>query len=364
MLKSLSKEIKNQKIDFILFTGDFGAHDVWEINQDDVTKITQKSVDIITNEIGEGIPIYPSLGNHEKAPPDIFFGSETILLHGLSKVFKKYLTQEAYDDFSQYGYYTMLYKNTNLRLVSLNCILCNSMNFNLIGDSFQVSKMFNWLEKVLNSAEKKGEKIYLLDHIPLYTSQHTYDCAIRLKVLLERYQHIISGYFSGHTHMDELTLVEEYHNDKKYSVINYICPSLTTYSDFWPSYRVYNADLKTKFVKDYTQWRLNLDETNKNDKPLWYISYKASQFYNVSDMNDYDIISKANIDYKYVKKTYADTPDNELMYNDQRVINRVKCEFNSNNYKELLKCKNVDLGGEYYLHYVLNMLFKKWPKIE
>ena len=364
VLKSLSKEIKNQKIDFILFTGDFGAHDVWEINQDDVTKITQKSVDIITNEIGEGIPIYPSLGNHEKAPPDVFFGSETILLHGLSKVFKKYLTQEAYDDFSQYGYYTMLYKNTNLRLVSLNCILCNSMNFNLIGDSFQVSKMFNWLEKVLNSAEKKGEKIYLLDHIPLYTSQHTYDCAIRLKILLERYQHIISGYFSGHTHMDELTLVEEYHNDKKYSVINYICPSLTTYSDFWPSYRVYNADLKTKFVKDYTQWRLNLDETNKNDKPLWYISYKASQFYNVSDMNDYDIISKANIDYKYVKKTYADTPDNELMYNDQRVINRVKCEFNSNNYKELLKCKNVDLGGEYYLHYVLNMLFKKWPKIE
>lgn len=112
-----------------------------------------------------------------KRPPRCFFSSETILLHSLSKVFKKYLTPEAYDDFSQYGYYTMLYKNTNLRLISLNCILCNSINFNLIGDSFQISKMFNWLEKVLNSAEKKGEKIYLLDHIPMYTSQQTYEFA-------------------------------------------------------------------------------------------------------------------------------------------------------------------------------------------
>lgn len=99
--------------------------------------------------------------------------------------------------------------------------------------------------------------------------------------------------------MDELTLVKVYYNDKKYSVIIYICPSLTTYSEFWPSYRVCHANSKTKLVKDYTQWRLNLNETNKKDKPIWYISYKASQLYNLSD----------------------------------------KCEFNSNNYKELLKWK-------------------------
>ena len=87
VLKSLAKKIKSQKIDFILFTGDFGAHDVWEINQDDIIRITQISVDLIVNEIGEQIPIFPAIGNHEKAPPDIFMGSETILLHGLSKIF-------------------------------------------------------------------------------------------------------------------------------------------------------------------------------------------------------------------------------------------------------------------------------------
>ena len=362
VLKSLAKEIKTQKIDFILFTGDFGAHDVWEIDQDDIIRTTQISVDLIVNEIGDKIPIFPAIGNHEKAPPDVFMGSETILLHGLSNIFKKYLTQEAYDDFSQYGYYTMLYKDTNLRLVSLNCVLCNSMNFHLISDSIHVSKMFKWFENVLNEAEKKGEKIYLLDHIPMYSSQHSYECTMRLKILLERYQHIISGYFSGHTHRDELTLIKEYQNPNKYSVINYICPSLTTYPDLWPSYRVYHADSFTKEVKDYTQWRLNLDETNQKDKPIWYISYKASQFYNVSKMDEFDIIAKANINEKYAKMVFADNPENENEYKNPKVIEKIKCEFNNDNYKDLLKCKNVDLGEEYYLHYVLNVLFKKWPK--
>jgi len=363
VLKSLAKEIKSKNIDFILFTGDFSAHDVWEINQDDIIRITQISVDTIVEEIGSDIPIYPAIGNHEKAPPDVFFGSETVLLHGLSKIFKNYLTQEAYDDFSQYGYFSMLHKNTNLRMVSLNCVLCNSMNFNLIGDSLQVTKMFKWLENVLEKAEKNNERIYLLDHISMFSSQHSYDCTIRLKILLERYKNIISGYFSGHSHRDELTLVKEYQNPKKYSVINYICPSLTTYPEYWPSYRIYQADSETKFVTDYIQWRLNLDETNKNNKPLWYISYQASKFYNVTKMDDFDKISKANIDENYAKINLADNPGNEEKYKSQKYIEKLKCEFRSDNYKDLVKCKNVDLGPEYYLHYVLNVLFKNWPKI-
>ena len=63
---------------------------------------------------------------------------------------------------------------------------------------------------------------------------------------------------------------------------------------------------------DYIQWRLNLDETNKKDKPVWYISYKASKFFNVSKMLDYDKISKANIDENFAKITLNDNPENEI----------------------------------------------------
>lgn len=363
VVKAFAKEAKKTKNEFILFTGDNSAHNVWEINQDEIIEATRISVELMVKELGEDIPIYPAIGNHEKAPPDVFLGSETVLLHGLSKIFRKYLTKEAYDSFSQFGYYTQLHKNTNLRIISLNCMVCNSMNFNLIGESYQPARMFRWLENVLNEAEKNNERVYLLDHIPMYVSQHTYDCTFRLKILIERYKDIISGYISGHTHRDEISLVKEYSNPKKYSLINYICPGLTTYTEYWPSYRIYSADTETKFINDFIQMRLNLDETNKNDKPLWFIAYQATKYYNVTKMDDYKTIAKANVDEIFVKHFLTDNPENKDQYTNPKRIEKSKCKFSNDNYIDISKCKNVELGPEFYLHYVLNILFAHWPKL-
>ena len=362
-LKAFSIEAKKLKPDFILFTGDFSAHNVWEVSQDEIIEATQVSVDEMVKEVGENIPIYPAIGNHEKAPPDIFFGTETVLLHGLGKIFRKYLTKEAYDTFSQFGYFSMLHKNTNLRIVSLNCLICDTMNFHLIGDSFQVARMFKWLENVLNEAEKNNEKVYLLDHIPLRGSQHTYDCTMRLKILIERYQNIISGLISAHTHRDEINLIREYTNPNQYSIINYIGPGLSTYTKCWPSYRIYYADTETKFINDFIQMRLDLDETNKNNKPIWFVSYQGTKYYNVTKMDDYETISNANIDETFAKHFLTDNPGNQHEYTNPKVIDEVRCYFQNDNYKDMAKCKNADKGGVYYLHYVLNMLLAYWPKI-
>ncbi len=362
-LKAFSIEAKKLKPDFILFTGDFSAHNVWEVSQDEIIEATQVSVDEMVKEVGENIPIYPAIGNHEKAPPDIFFGTETVLLHGLGKIFRKYLTKEAYDTFSQFGYFSMLHKNTNLRIVSLNCLICDTMNFHLIGDSFQVARMFKWLENVLNEAEKNNEKVYLLDHIPLRGSQHTYDCTMRLKILIERYQNIISGLISAHTHRDEINLIREYSNPNQYSIINYIGPGLSTYTKCWPSYRIYYADTETKFINDFIQMRLDLDETNKNNKPIWFVSYQGTKYYNVTKMDDYETISNANIDETFAKHFLTDNPGNQHEYTNPKVIDEVRCYFQNDNYKDMAKCKNADKGGVYYLHYVLNMLLAYWPKI-
>ena len=363
VVKAFAKEAKKIKHDFILFTGDYSAHNIWEVTQEEIIEATQISVNEMAKEIGEEIPIYPAIGNHEKPPPDVFLGSETILLHGLAKIFRKYLTEEAYDTFSQFGYYTMIHKNTNLRIISLNCVICDSMNFHLISDSMQVSKMFKWLENVLNEAEKNDERVYLLDHIPMYCSQHTFDCTFRLKILLDRYQNIISGYLSGHTHTDEINLIKEYYNPNKYLIINYICPGLTTYPSHWPSFRIYYADYHTKFINDFVQMRLNLDETNEKDKPIWYVAYQASKYYNVSKMDDYEAISKANIDEDFVKHFLTDNPENKIHYTNPKFVETIKCFFLNDNYKDIAKCKNVELDGEFYLHYFLNILFAYWPKI-
>ncbi|CAF4474473.1 unnamed protein product, partial [Rotaria magnacalcarata] len=69
MLKYL---VQNEKqIDFIYFTGDIAPHDVWQQTQDkDLNEIfftTQLLTETFPNK-----KIYPCVGNHESAPPDLF----------------------------------------------------------------------------------------------------------------------------------------------------------------------------------------------------------------------------------------------------------------------------------------------------
>ena len=193
VVDAFSVKAKELEPDFILFTGDNIAHNVWEDTQEEVVYNTRIIIDSIERNFGKDTPIYPAIGNHEKAPVDEYYGPESVLLNGLAEIFKPYLSDEAYVTFKNYGYYSMLHKDTNLRIISLNCLVCDTMNFNLIFDASQAKNMFDWFENELKKAEKNNEIVYLLDHIPLVNHQHTLQCTYRLKILLDRYQHIVRG---------------------------------------------------------------------------------------------------------------------------------------------------------------------------
>ena len=196
-VKAFASKAKELNPDYIMFTGDNIAHSVWLVTQEEVIKATRMQIEAIQEKFGMDTPIYPAIGNHERAPVDEFHGEESELLYGLADIFKPYLTKEAYETFRKFGYYSMIVKD-NLRIVSINCLLCDSMNFYLLYDYKQTKAMFTWLEKVLSDAEKNGEIVHIMNHIPMQSTQHTIQCAWRLKILMDRYQNIIRGYFSGH----------------------------------------------------------------------------------------------------------------------------------------------------------------------
>ena len=346
-----------------MFTGDNVAHNIWDVTQEEVVNNTKIIIDIIKKNIGNDIPIYPCLGNHEKAPVDEFYGSESVLLNGLGDIFKEYLSKDAEESFRKYGYYTMLHKDTKLRIVSLNCIICDSFNFNLIFDSNAPKKMFDWLENVLSQAEKNNEIVHIMDHIPIGHDQHTTQCAWRLKILLERYQNIIRGYFSGHSHSEYMTIVKEYTNQSKPNIIDYITSGLTTYSSYNPSFRIFEIDSIDYYVEDFIQYRMNLTESNKLRKPIWFISYIATDFFNVKTMADVESINKYEIGPQYVIKKYTDIDDAEKKSKDWGAINSCKCTFNCDTIEEQNKCQNMKAGfNERYLHYVLDYLMGNWKE--
>ena len=174
--------------------------------------------------------MYPSLGNHEKFPADEYnpFKSESEFLTQYADLWKDWLGEDAYKTFKQFGGYSKKHNDTNLRIVSLNCMLCDVVNFNLMKDPTDPQSQIDWLERVLHKAEEDGEVVYLISHIPPGDSSFLSECARRVMVLLDRYSYIIRGQFYGHTHYDEIKVTTGYYDKEKVTGVSFIAPSLTT----------------------------------------------------------------------------------------------------------------------------------------
>ena len=362
-VRAFAAKAKELNPDYIMFTGDNIAHSVWLVTQEEVIKATRMQIEAIQEEFGLDTPIYPAIGNHEKAPVDEFHGNETELLQGLADIFRPYLDDQAYESFRKYGYYTLLVKK-NLRIISINCLLCDSFNFFLLYDSSQVRQMFKWLENVLDQAEKNGEIVHIMDHIPMTSSQHTVQCSSRLKILIDRYQNIIRGYFSGHSHSEYLNIVHEYYTPENPTQVNYICSGLTTYSEYQPSFRMYLIDKNELYVQDFIQYRMNLTESNEKRTPIWFIPYYATELFGVDSMNDVENVAKYNITAEYIQHKYTDVPGSEERGKNPTTIFNAQCHFDNDNDEAIRNCtgNGYDIFSESYLYHILNKLHSKWLK--
>ena len=360
-VRAFAAKAKELNPDYIMFTGDNIAHSVWLVTQEEVIKATKMQIEAIQEQFGMDTPIYPAIGNHEKAPVDEFHGEEKELLEGLADIFKPYLSDEAYETFRKYGYYSMLVKD-NLRIISINCLLCDSMNFNLLYDFTQTKAMFTWLEKVLSEAEKNGEVVHIMNHIPMESTQHTIQCSWRLKILLDRYQNIVKGLFSGHSHSEYLSMIHEYYNETVPTHVNYICSGLTTYSEYQPSFRIYLVDKKELYVQDFIQYRMNLIESNEKREPVWFNPYNATELFNVTSLNDIENMAKYKISPEYIQHKYTDVPGSEERGKDEGTRYNAQCAYDNDNMEDVFNCTGYSIFSESYLYYIFNKISVKWTK--
>ena len=68
-------------------------------------------------------------------------------------------------DMRQGGYFHTLIR-PGLRLVSINTNFCNNLNFWLLLNFDDPSEHLHWLYAVLLKAERRGEAVYIIGHIP------------------------------------------------------------------------------------------------------------------------------------------------------------------------------------------------------
>ena len=364
LLESFMDKAYELKPDFIIWTGDNSPHNSKNASQNDNYEASIIVKNMLDKKFKNEIPIYPALGNHEKYPSDLYIGDEAELLENYGQIFKDYFYEDqAFETFRKYGYYTEKYKDTNLRIVVLNCLICDTWNFYIIGGRHEAAKKeFIWLEEVLRQAEKNGEYVYLIDHFPINSNFQLTECAQRLRALLDRFDYIIRGFFSGHTHLDDISPVRTYFEPKPIININYIAPPLTTYPGRNPSFRQFILDSNTKNVIDYKQYRLNLTDANLKREANWYIVYNATQMFKVNDLTELDKIFKIDVDGDYIIQRYAEGKDEKKIVHNKKEINEAQCQIQTDTYHDFYVCAADTIFSKEYFFELLNDLSGEWVK--
>ena len=348
LFKSFVEDAFQRNVDLIIWTGDNPPHDSWEGTQDDAFEIAKNIKDEIDkkfNSDGKKTPVFYSLGNHEKYPNDDYKDNEEEVLSKLSEIFNDYLDDESKETFKQGGYYSKKFGDTNLRIIALNCLVCDTINFNLFNSTkLHAKNMFRWLEAELQKAENNGEYVYILNHFPLNGGFTLTECAKRFQALFDRYEYTVRGIFSGHTHNDDVQGVSEYFNNSKIIHLNFHSPQFTTYTYKIPSYRIYTIDKATMEVINYEQFRFDLEKSNKEEKPYWYSAYNASTFYEVDNMLDYNKILDCKKMDEYVINKHSGAKIGIENKDNPDYIRKANCTMHTNNFDDYFKCYSPKLS--------------------
>ncbi|KAG0042518.1 hypothetical protein BGZ83_000362 [Gryganskiella cystojenkinii] len=281
---------KVANVSFSILTGDVPPHDVWLQNKDTVVAIEEQAYS--TMKSGLTTKVYPTVGNHEAGPTNLFptstsGGDISWLYSSLADDWSRWLPADAVNSVKNYGAYTVS-PAPGFRIISMNNNFCYTMNFYLYGHSkdYDPNGELKWLVQQLQAAEDAGERVWIIGHVgPSQTDCIQNWSALYYQVVQRYSPHVIAEQFFGHTHYDEFAL---YYGPGAKSSQNaiataWIGPSVTPYTDLNPGYRVYKVDSKSWNVFDSQTYVADLSQAASWDasgsSPNWHLEYSARQAY-------------------------------------------------------------------------------------
>ncbi|KAG1158719.1 hypothetical protein G6F37_005542 [Rhizopus arrhizus] len=290
-------------IKFGILTGDIPPHEVWSTLPFGKTQLIQDVSyqllhDYFDSPFLVNSVLYPAIGNHEAAPTNNFplnhskipFGKDYLnlmwLYESLAHNWQGWLPPHSHSLIEKNSGSYSTRPMPGLKLISLNTNFCYVMNWWLYERpaSKDPNGILGWLVKELQDAEDRNERVWIIGHIAPGDSTCFHDYSNYYSQIIERYSHIISAQFFGHTHRDELTIF--YRNGKERTADNavsvgYIAPSITPFLNLNPGFRTYKVDTKTFEIVDSITYIADLDKaTDLDHEPNWHIEYSAREAYN------------------------------------------------------------------------------------
>ncbi|KAM4545588.1 sphingomyelin phosphodiesterase [Odontesthes bonariensis] len=299
--------------DWVYWTGDIPAHNVWsQTRSQQLSELTVISR-LIHKHLGPNVTVYPAVGNHESTPvnsfpPPFVHGNRSVawLYDAMAEEWAPWLPEQALKTLRYGGFYTLEIQ-PGLRVVSLNMNFCARENFWLMVNSTDPANQLQWLVRVLQASEDKGEKVHIIGHIPPGLCLGSWSW--NYYHIVNRYESTITGQFFGHTHFDEFQMFYDEKTMTRPLGVAFVAPSVTTYVNLNPGYRVYYVDGNyrgsSRLVLDHETYILNLTESNHSPEspsspekdPKWTLLYRATEAYGLPSLfpSDFDVLLRTFI---------------------------------------------------------------------
>jgi Icc-related predicted phosphoesterase len=298
-LKDMAKTSKNP--DFIIFTGDFLAHEFPDKFKQHAPKgndydiFVEKTIEFVVLMFAKyfpDTPVYISLGNndcyagdYQVIPEGKFFKNTTPVIAG--KFLKNPDNRGSFaETYPVGGYFTVDPPGTeNTLIISINSIFFSPKHKNTV-DYDPAERELDWFEKQLVSAQQKKQKAWILLHIPpgtnVYTTVHKNQYTLMWKKeyndrfisLVKTYAPVITAGFCGHTHMDDFRVLVDPQTSQAVSFIR-IAPAVSPQFGNNPGYLQMSYDRQEFFLKNYVLYYLNLEISGPN----WAKEYAFNDVY-------------------------------------------------------------------------------------
>ncbi|MEC9403483.1 MAG: metallophosphoesterase [Pseudomonadota bacterium] len=303
--------------DYVLYTGDYLSHhfnDTYQKTAGDnpqgVTSFAIKTAQYVSQLLGDtfgDIPVYGVLGNEDSACGDYQLAPDSAFLEGVGEQWAKLSRQPGgFQAFKHDGFYKVTHPTVpDQDIIALSNVYwakhysdaCNTNG----GDPGK--DVMAWLDEQLAETQQAGRKAQLLMHVPpgadardtaRHADKETCEASIHLfwhehyltdfLELMYKYAGTVDYTFSGHTHMDGFTVINDASGEPL--IANQITASVSPVFGNNPAFAVFLYDKTSGAVKDSATFYLtNLEAAAAGAKPDWQLEYDYRSTYAVPDLS-------------------------------------------------------------------------------
>ena len=304
------------------------------------------------------VPVYPIFGNEECFIDHQFeFVGQNWLTNGVSALWAPWIGTAAAGSLQKFGRYSLIHRNTNLKIVAINTLACDSNNFWLLSNVTDPGNNLEFLRTELSSAEANNQFVYIIGHIPPSSETCLSLWSKHYSVLIQRYANIVRGQFFGHSHTDEIRISRD--SDYNPIGLQFVSPSLDPLNYINPSFRIYKSDVLSKSVITYTQYRMTLTDIS----PAFSQAYEFLSYYLVKNMFPATIeklvqgmAQNEMLTMKYITNKYTASPATPSGC-DSECLSDNKCDIMNDRPDTIRQCKGLLPSPAEYL---LEALYGQW----